>query len=282
MDQNKENQLAEWETEFLLGASQILAYQDDGVAKVENFFTPATLNAVRKEILAKVDQLGSSIDTEQGKEEYPSEDIDLYRKAFTQVFNLWKKSELIRSFISGRLAQVAAQLMEVPTVRVYHDQVLIKEPDGVATPWHLDHYYWPLATEKVLTAWIPLNPVTPEMGPLDFALGSHKLNFGRNEELVQQDEKLVENKLIELGCEIATSPYELGEVSFHQGWTFHRAGCNQTKNRRNVFTVIYMDQDMTLQEPTNSNQEFDREKWCPGVEVGQVINSEINPVLSLG
>ena len=176
---------------------------------------------------------------------------------------------------------MAAQLLEVPTVRIYHDQVLIKEPNGVATPWHLDHYYWPLATEKVLTAWIPLNPVTAEMGPLDFALGSHKLNFGRNEELVQQDEKLIESKLTELGCEIATSPYELGEVSFHQGWTFHRAGGNQTKNRRNVFTVIYMDQDMTLQEPANSNQEFDREKWCPGVEVGQVINSEINPILPL-
>lgn len=272
----------EWETRFSLESQYVEAYQNDGVAKIPNLFSTDSLETIRSEILRLVTRLGSSVDEGNREEEYPSEDIDLYRKAFTQVFNLWTHSELIRSFISGRLACAAAELMGVDGVRVYHDQALIKEPGGVATPWHMDHYYWPLATEKVLTAWIPFTPVSAEMGPLDFALGSQKLDYGRNVELVQQDEETTLAKLIDAGCDIVSSPYELGEVSFHQGWIFHRAGANETDQRRNVFTVIYMDQEMPLQEPANSNQEYDRNKWCPGIGVGGVINSEINPILSIG
>ena len=41
-------------------------------------------------------------------------------------------------------------------VRLYADQALYKEPFGGYTPWHCDAFYWPLATDKAITAWIPL------------------------------------------------------------------------------------------------------------------------------
>ena len=50
----------------------------------------------------------------------------------------------------------ASDLMQVEGVRVYADQALYKEPHGGYTPWHCDAFYWPLATDKALTAWIPL------------------------------------------------------------------------------------------------------------------------------
>ena len=49
--------------------------------------------------------------------------------------------------------------MQVDGVRIYHDQALYKEPGGGCTPWHADGYYFPLDTEKILTAWVPLQPV---------------------------------------------------------------------------------------------------------------------------
>jgi hypothetical protein len=48
---------------------------------------------------------------------------------------------------------------------------------------------------------------------------------------------------------------------------------------RRVMTVIYMDAEMRLQQPANGNQENDARAWCPGVRVGEVIASELNPVL---
>ena len=74
-------------------------------------------------------------------------------------------------------------------------------------------------------------------------------------------------------------PFNVGDVSFHYGWTFHRAGNNQTSQNREVMTIIYMDIDMRLKTPENENQEQDRNSWCPGIEVGQIINSSQNPIL---
>jgi hypothetical protein len=48
---------------------------------------------------------------------------------------------------------------------------------------------------------------------------------------------------------------------------------------RKVMTIIYMDKNMRLRKPENQNQVDDWNAWCPGAEVGNVINSPLNPVL---
>lgn len=48
---------------------------------------------------------------------------------------------------------------------------------------------------------------------------------------------------------------------------------------RKVMTIIYMDKDMLLKEPSNENQTIDRQAFCPGVIVGEVIKSPLNPIL---
>jgi len=68
-------------------------------------------------------------------------------------------------------------------------------------------------------------------------------------------------------------------VSFHSGWLFHRAGANQTDRMRKVMTIIYMDKDMRLKQPANVNQKADWDTWCPGAQVGELIDTPINPVL---
>ena len=74
-------------------------------------------------------------------------------------------------------------------------------------------------------------------------------------------------------------PFDLGDVSFHYGWTFHHAESNNTNIPRRVMTIIYMDNQMRLKEPVNDNQKNDWESWCPGAIIGEVINTEINPIL---
>lgn len=94
------------------------------------------------------------------------EERDTYSRAFLQVMNLWRADDTVRALVfSKRLAAIACQLMEVDGVRIYHDQALYKEPSGGFTPWHADQYYWPLATDKTITAWIPLQATPLSMGP---------------------------------------------------------------------------------------------------------------------
>jgi ectoine hydroxylase-related dioxygenase (phytanoyl-CoA dioxygenase family) len=214
------------------------------------------------------------------KEDRALEERSTYGKAFLQLFNLWREHALVKELVfSKRIAQIASDLMEVNGVRLYHDQALFKEGGGGITPWHADQYYWPLATDKTVTAWIPLQATPLEMGPLEFSAGSHAIVEGRELEIGDESEALIQKKLRVTDFEHVIEPFDVGEISFHSGWIFHRAGANSTQDMRKVMTIIYMDKDMLLKAPENANQENDWHTWCPGATIGDVIDTPLNPVL---
>ena len=205
---------------------------------------------------------------------------DTYGKAFLQVFNLWRESiEISKLTLSRRLGQIATELMETKGVRIYHDQALCKEPSGGITPWHADQYYWPLDSDKTITAWIPLQAVPLAMGPLAFCAGSHVIQDGRSLEIGDDSEIAIARRLKVTDFPQVEEPFDLGEVSFHSGWIFHRAGANTTTEMRSVMTIIYMDEDMRLKNPENENQINDWHTWCPGARIGEIISTPLNPVV---
>lgn len=257
---------------YTLPQEAIDFYQKNRFIKLKQVFDAETLAYYGEAISKKVAELNA-----QSK---PLEQRDTYGKAFLQIFNLWTQDDTCREFVLGkRLGQIAAELMQVDGVRMYHDQALFKEAGGGITPWHADQYYWPLETDKTVTAWIPLQEVPLEMGPLEFSAGSHRIVEGRELAISDDSEKKIAERLRVTDFEHVVEPYELGEVSFHSGWVFHRAGANQTDQIRKVMTVIYMDEDMILKDPENENQRKDWEVWCPGAQVGEVINTHLNPVI---
>ena len=208
------------------------------------------------------------------------EERDTYGKAFLQIMNIWKNAETVKEIVFGKkLAKIATELMEVEGVRLYHDQALYKEPSGGHTPWHADQYYWPLASDKTVTAWIPLQTTPLDWGPLEYSAGSDQLTAGRDKEISDESQQFLENALKEKGFPHIIEPFDLGEVSFHKGWLYHRAGPNQSNEMRKVMTVIYMDKDMKLKAPENKNQHNDWETWCPGAIIGETIDTSLNPIL---
>ncbi|WP_083421877.1 phytanoyl-CoA dioxygenase family protein [Arsenicibacter rosenii] len=260
------------EKPFTLSADAINFYQTYRYIKLKDVLDADTLAYYGEAIEQTVAGLN--------RQHQPLDQRDTYGKAFLQVFNLWQQDDRCREFVlSKRLGQIAAELMQTSGVRLYHDQALFKEAGGGITPWHADQYYWPLATDKTITAWIPLQPVPPDMGPLEFSAGSHAIVEGRELSISDDSEVRMQQRLRVTDFRHVIEPYELGEVSFHSGWVFHRAGANQTDQVRKVMTVIYMDKDMVLKEPENENQRKDWEKWCAGAQVGQVIDTPLNPVI---
>ena len=210
----------------------------------------------------------------------PLEERSLYKRAFTQVTNLWRHSTVVRDFVFNRdLARLAADIMQVNGVRLYHDQALFKEPGGGATPWHVDQVYWPLDTLHVCTLWIPLQDISLEMGPLAFAQGSKRINEGRELVISGESENfyadLVEQHNLELSCKT----FDLGDISLHGGWIVHHAGPNLTSIPREVMTIIYMAEDTRLLKNPSQTQLVDRDAFIPGVQPGQLAASELNPVL---
>jgi ectoine hydroxylase-related dioxygenase (phytanoyl-CoA dioxygenase family) len=169
--------------------------------------------------------------------------------------------------------------MQTEGVRLYHDQALYKEAGGGYTPWHVDQFYWPVATEKTVTAWIPLHAVPLENGPLMFSVGSQRIKIGRDLEISDDSEKKIDEQLKLSNLPVDETAFDLGEVSFHLGYTFHRAGPNKLPKAREVMTIIYMDRDMRLIQPKNKYQQDDWDIWCKGAKVGEIIDTPTNPVI---
>ena len=260
------------EEPFVLSDEQINFFKQNGFVKLKNVLSPEAIAYINETISSEVKRLNT--------QRLPLEERDTYGKAFLQIMNIWTKSEPVKEIVfSKRLAKIATELLGVEGVRLYHDQALYKEPGGGITPWHADQYYWPLANDSTVTVWIPLQETPLEMGSLEFSSQSFKLTTGRDKEIGDESQQVLKETLAREGFTHVIEPFEIGEVSFHRGWLFHRAGANNTDKMRSVMTMIYMDKNMVLKQPGNKNQLVDWETWCPGAEVGKQIDTPINPVL---
>ncbi|MFM2117299.1 MAG: hypothetical protein RL316_489 [Bacteroidota bacterium] len=257
---------------YVLTQEQIKFYQENRFIKLKQVFNQSFISYFNEVITRRVEKMNTQT--------APLESRSTYGKAFLQLFNLWREDELVEQLVfSKRLAKIATDLMQTSGARLYHDQALFKEGGGGITPWHADQYYWPLDTDKTITAWIPLQATPFELGPLEFSAGSHRIVEGRNLEISDESEQIIQQNLRVTDFNHVIEAFDVGEISFHSGWIFHRAGANSTTQMRKVMTIIYMDKNMRLKSPENQNQVNDWNTWCPGAAIGEVINSPLNPIL---
>jgi ectoine hydroxylase-related dioxygenase (phytanoyl-CoA dioxygenase family) len=263
----------ELDAPYPLKDAAITRFRDDGFIRLPNVLSGDVLAEYRPEVDRMVEE-GNRL------KNIPLEERTLYDQAFVQVMNLWTRNDKVRELaFSKRLARIAAQLTGTRGVRMWHDQALYKEPSGGFTPWHVDQQYWPMGSPHSVTAWIPLQAVPIEMGPLCFGRGSQRKRIGHDLEISAESEERIREAVKKEKIDEVQEPYALGDVSFHLGWTLHRAGPNQTAGLRRVFTIIYMDADMRLTKPTNKNQQLDWETWTPSTQIGAVMDDRLNPVL---
>ncbi|MBN8824118.1 MULTISPECIES: phytanoyl-CoA dioxygenase family protein [unclassified Spirosoma] len=264
--------LSQLDEPYTIGPEAIEFYRKNGYVKLKNVLSPVVLDYYGTIITDLVFRLNTLIK--------PMEERTTYERAFLQIMNLWREDEQAKEFVfSKRLAKIAADLMEVDGVRLYHDQALYKEPSGGITPWHADQFYWPLASPKTVTVWIPFQETPMEMGPLAFAEGSQHVEIGRDIEISDESETILADELQRQNFSMNDTPFELGEVSYHAGWTFHRAGPNLSDRPRKVMTMIYMDKDQIISQPRNQYQIADHITWLAGLPVGSQPQDELNPVL---
>lgn len=263
---------AELDAPFSVTPAQIERFRRDGYVRLKDVLSPEVLGYYGEEISRQVIRLNTL--------KKPMHLRSTYERAFLQIMNLWRQSEIVKQFVfSKRLARLAADLMGVRGVRLYHDQALYKEPSGGFTPWHADQYYWPLASPNTCTAWIPLQFTPANMGPLAFAVGSQKFEFGRDLVISDESEEKLQAALKEANFPLDERPFDLGEVSYHYGWTYHRAGPNSSDAPRKVMTIIYMEDGMLLAKPRNKAQENDWRTWMPGAEIDKPVATDLNPLL---
>ncbi len=254
--------------------TQIESFREKGHVLIRNILTSEEVAAYREAINHAAYQ--------HNTEKRRLEERDTYGKAFLQIMNLWEVDDNVRRFtLAKRFAKIAADLLGVPNVRIYHDQALYKEPGGGFTPWHQDQYYWPLNTQKTVTMWMPLIDIDEEMGMLTFASHSHNSGFVENIAISDESEAVLEKFISDKGFEVSRAKtMQGGDATWHYGWTLHTAPGNQSKDiTREVMTIIYFADGAHITEPQNKHQENDRMKWLGAFQPGAKAASVHNPLV---
>lgn len=271
--QIKNSPLPDLDETIKIPESQIEEFRKNGHTITRGLLSPEEIEVYH----SIVSDAALKYNTEKRK----MEDRDTYGKAFLQIMNLWRHDEKVKKLVmSKRLAKVAADLLGVKNVRIYHDQALFKEAGGGPTPWHQDQFYWPIDTDKTITMWMPLVDIALDMGMLTFASGSQKkgsvLDYEISDESEQQFEKYVQENNFEIS---RAKTMKAGDATWHTGFTIHNAPGNKSNIMREVFTIIYLSDEARITKPKNSWQENDLKTWLMNKEVGSLADSELNPLV---
>jgi ectoine hydroxylase-related dioxygenase (phytanoyl-CoA dioxygenase family) len=256
-----------------INAADIKSFRNNGHILIPGVMERDEVEFFRNAIVKAV----SIYNTEKRK----MEERDTYGKAFLQIMNLWRVDETVKEFVfSKRLAGIAAQLLGVEKVRLYHDQALFKEPGGGPTPWHQDQYYWPIDTSNTVTMWMPLIDINQEMGIMAFASGSHTKGSVLEYEISDKSEMEFDHYIKDKGYAVrSASAMHAGDTTWHYGFTIHNAPGNKSPVIREVMTIIYIADGAKVVTPKNVYQENDRRSWLQSAPVGAVIDSSLNPIL---
>ena len=173
---------------------------------------------------------------------------------FFEDFCNWQENEAYRHFISRSAAPaVAGALMGCETVRLYHDHLLVKEPNTrQRTPWHQDQPYYNVAGSQNVSMWIPVDPVARE-STLEFVAGSHLGPWLMPRTFMDNDAKwFPEGSLAELpDIEADRAAYpivgwalEPGDMVCFNMLTLHASGGVGGNTRRRAFSIRFLGDDM--------------------------------------
>ena len=147
---------------------------------------------------------------------------------------------------------IAAKLARTNAIRFFADSLINKMPSKPTSKgivgWHSDKAYWPTcSSNNMLTAWIPLQDVTIDMGSLMHIDESHEWRNEQelkqfysfnNQDLSKFEEFLKENKPEH---KRSTMLLKKGQVSFHNCNTIHSSSTNVSQINRMALAIHMQD-----------------------------------------
>ncbi len=272
---------------YAVDASQIERFEQVGHLKLGGVFTPGEIAAYRTVLKDLV--LASSGDDDPMERKVAGDG-----KNWRFVDNLWRLGEGARRFVlSPRLGRIAADLLQVDAVRLFRDQSYFKGPRGANTPWHQDAYFMPLDTQKILTMWIPLIDITPDLAPMSYVTGSNRAGYLGTSNGDDRSMDAFEASLKGRGFDIFNyGEVDAGEVAVHSAWTLHSSRSNTSPVMREAIVIVYFADGARLTAdpplgPGAPPQEFyarmirdqNRRTSLPGLRAGDLAAGPTAPLV---
>lgn len=260
------------EKPYLLASDQITSFRRDGHVCLRNVASPGDIEYFRPLILDAVLEAASKPNRKP-----QLEDTSML---FMQATNVWQESETLREFVCAtRFATIAAELMGVRKLRLYHDQAMIKFPGGRPSPWHKDHYYWPLASHQTIKMWLALSDIPLESGAMTFASGSHRSGLFPELPITNNSQDLFDQIIRDHNFATRSCTLAAGDATFYSGDVLHCARENSSTLHREAIAVIYFADGTTVTTVNHQHRMVDLKAFLPGLKPGDLAATEFNPIL---
>lgn len=230
-------------SEYPLTADHIRQYRENGHVHLRGVCS--------REEIAGYREVLKSVTSERfaGASKMSDRPEDDFSRVFMQTFNLREADERAARFIqSPRFGKIAADLMGVDGVRIYYDKAMFKEPESWITPWHQDGPHWPLASDHVLTMWIPLVDASIDMGPPRFASGTHRQRVLGPRGIHRESESFFEDYVRANRVPVVEEEIPAGDATLHSHWVVHGARANTSGRVREALGITYYEDGLLIDD----------------------------------
>ncbi|WAG80930.1 phytanoyl-CoA dioxygenase family protein [Metapseudomonas furukawaii] len=230
---------------FELAPELIEDFQRDGAVCIRQLFTDEEV-----ELLERGIEENLANPSERAKVASREDDPGWFFEDFCN----WRENDHYRRFIfESRVGAVAAQLMGCDSARLFHDHLLVKEPNTrQPTPWHQDQPYYNVEGRQNCSMWMPVDPVARE-STLEFVAGSHQGPWLMPRSFLDHQARwFPEGTLADLpDIEADRSRWNIlgwelepGDAVFFHMLTLHASGGVGGDRRRRAFSLRFLGEDM--------------------------------------
>lgn len=242
------------------------AYRENGFLVIENFLSDAELEQWRSSV-------GEAIQERIDKHDGLSNQDDpttFYANVFTQCLRLADTSPAIAHLVRDeRLGRLAGELAGSTTMRIWHDQALVKGPFSNPTSWHNDVPFWSFYSRKSVNMWFALDDATLANGCLWYLPGTHLSATYDSVGISENFEGIIRSYPQWRELEAIPAACPAGSLVIHNGLIAHAAGPNITPRPRRAMTSAYFPDG----EVYNGRRDT-LTKYTDTLAVGEALNDD--------
>ena len=250
------------------------AFERDGVVCLRGVFEQTWVDRLRQAIDRRIAEKKAHIPAGQPE-------------GFLLDINMWDEDADFRAFaFESPAAEIAGTLMDSSEVRLFKDQLFIKEPGSpdAVTPWHHDLPYWGVDGNQICSIWMPLDEVDASNGAVEYVKGSHKwgalyspveFKAGSPERFAGAYEKIPDIGAMRPNLDIVAFDVAPGDCIVFHSRTIHGGAGNVSDRRRRAYSTRWAGDDAVYCIRPSSSQAL----RDPGIQPGEPLRGEMFPLI---
>ena len=231
-----------------------------------------------------VERMASAIDRVTANPTAYGDMVSKRDEGFSGDVFLWKTEDDFRDFVfESPAALIAQQIIGQERICFFYDQLFVKKPGcHVATPWHQDVTFWPIAGSDICSMWMPLDPVDRTSSGLEFVRGSQNWSERYKATTPDLNAYMLESDFLDTpNVEATRDDFELlgwdmepGDVLLFDGLVLHGSTGNYTTDRpRRAFASRFVGADVRFAPRHPSMPLF----WEHGLTAGDPLGGSLFP-----